>query len=286
MGYRYRKSVKLGPFRATMSKSGMSYSAGVKGARVTKRADGRVRTTVSAPGTGLSRTSTTHRPAPGLPPTGYPPSGQRGTPSPGYGVQQGPSPLRVRRSKRSLKRRIAVAALILIAGVIIVGVVENGHHGAPPASASSSPPPRDAAKVGVPFLAHEGDASAEVTLTKITYAVDRPDGTPANAGEYAVLHLRIVGESAKPFTFNIESFSDQYTQEPDPYQPGDTNIYGVDPTDWSEFPQRLTSDGSVTKGKVVSGTIPLDVSTQSLLLINMYGTDGVTIIAQWLATSK
>jgi hypothetical protein len=58
MGIRYRKTFKAGPFRVTASKSGISYSAGVKGARVTKRADGRTQTTVSAPHTGLSYTST------------------------------------------------------------------------------------------------------------------------------------------------------------------------------------------------------------------------------------
>lgn len=59
MGFTYRKSYKAGPFRITASKSGISYSAGVKGARVTKRADGRTQTTLSAPGTGLRYTSTT-----------------------------------------------------------------------------------------------------------------------------------------------------------------------------------------------------------------------------------
>lgn len=58
MGFSYRKSFKAGPFRVTASKSGISYSAGVKGFRVTKRANGRVRTTVSAPGTGLRYTTT------------------------------------------------------------------------------------------------------------------------------------------------------------------------------------------------------------------------------------
>ena len=61
MGFRYRKSVKLGPFRATVSKTGVSYSAGVKGARVTKRADGRVQTTLSVPRTGASYVSTAKR---------------------------------------------------------------------------------------------------------------------------------------------------------------------------------------------------------------------------------
>lgn len=58
MGFSYRKSVKMGPIRVTASKSGISYSAGVKGARVTKRADGKVQTTLSAPGTGLRYTAT------------------------------------------------------------------------------------------------------------------------------------------------------------------------------------------------------------------------------------
>lgn len=57
MGVKYRKSFKAGPIRVTASKSGISYSAGVKGARITKRADGRVQTTFSAPGTGLSYTT-------------------------------------------------------------------------------------------------------------------------------------------------------------------------------------------------------------------------------------
>ena len=54
MGFRFRKSMKLGPFRVTLSKSGISYSAGVKGLRVTKTASGAVRTTASIPGTGIS----------------------------------------------------------------------------------------------------------------------------------------------------------------------------------------------------------------------------------------
>ena len=54
MGFRFRKSLNLGPFRVTLSKSGLSYSAGVKGLRVTKTASGAVRTTASIPGTGIS----------------------------------------------------------------------------------------------------------------------------------------------------------------------------------------------------------------------------------------
>jgi hypothetical protein len=68
MGMRYRKTVKVGPFRATVSKSGVSYSAGVPGARVTKRADGKVQTTLSAPKTGVSYTHTSRSSKPSAAP--------------------------------------------------------------------------------------------------------------------------------------------------------------------------------------------------------------------------
>ena len=54
MGLRFRKSKNFGPFRFTLSKTGISSSVGVKGFRVTKTASGRVRTTASIPGTGIS----------------------------------------------------------------------------------------------------------------------------------------------------------------------------------------------------------------------------------------
>lgn len=57
MGLSYRKSVKMGPIRVTASKSGISYSAGVKGARVTKRADGKVQTTLSSHGVQYTKTT-------------------------------------------------------------------------------------------------------------------------------------------------------------------------------------------------------------------------------------
>lgn len=58
MGFRFRKSFNAGPFRATLSKSGISTSVGVKGARITNRADGTVQATASIPGTGISHVST------------------------------------------------------------------------------------------------------------------------------------------------------------------------------------------------------------------------------------
>ena len=57
MGFRYRKSVKLGGLRINFSKSGIGYSYGVKGLRYTKTAKGKDRVTASIPGTGLSWTT-------------------------------------------------------------------------------------------------------------------------------------------------------------------------------------------------------------------------------------
>ena len=60
MGFRYRKSINLGGgFRINLSKSGIGYSWGVKGYRVTKTANGGVRRTVSIPGTGISHVTET-----------------------------------------------------------------------------------------------------------------------------------------------------------------------------------------------------------------------------------
>ena len=57
MGFRFRKSVSFGPVRVNLSKSGVGYSVGTKGARITKKANGGTRTTLSIPGTGISHVS-------------------------------------------------------------------------------------------------------------------------------------------------------------------------------------------------------------------------------------
>lgn len=60
MGFRFRKSINLGGgVRINLSKSGVGYSVGTKGLRVTKTADGKTRTTASIPGTGISHVSET-----------------------------------------------------------------------------------------------------------------------------------------------------------------------------------------------------------------------------------
>ena len=54
MGFRFRKSIGAGPFRVNFSKSGIGYSFGVKGARITKKSNGSTMTTIGVPGTGIS----------------------------------------------------------------------------------------------------------------------------------------------------------------------------------------------------------------------------------------
>ena len=54
MGFKFRKSIKAGPLRVNLSKSGIGYSIGGKGLRITKKAGGGTRTTVGIPGTGIS----------------------------------------------------------------------------------------------------------------------------------------------------------------------------------------------------------------------------------------
>lgn len=55
MGFRFRKSINLGGgFKVNISKSGIGYSWGIRGYRVTKTSRGTHRTTISIPGTGIS----------------------------------------------------------------------------------------------------------------------------------------------------------------------------------------------------------------------------------------
>ena len=78
MGFRYRKSFTKGPVRVNLSKSGVGYSVGGKGFRVTKKATGGTRTTATIPGTGISyysdskksKTSRSDAPAPNNAPAG------------------------------------------------------------------------------------------------------------------------------------------------------------------------------------------------------------------------
>lgn len=53
MGWTYRKSMRIGPFRVNLSRSGVGYSLGGGGFRRGVSSRGRRYTSVSIPGTGL-----------------------------------------------------------------------------------------------------------------------------------------------------------------------------------------------------------------------------------------
>ncbi|NLK66290.1 MAG: DUF4236 domain-containing protein [Campylobacteraceae bacterium] len=62
MGFRFRKSINLGGgFRINISKSGIGYSWGTKGYRITRTATGRTRRTAFIPGTGISYVDETRK---------------------------------------------------------------------------------------------------------------------------------------------------------------------------------------------------------------------------------
>ena len=62
MGFRFRKSINLGGgARLNLSKSGIGYSFGVKGARIAKTSKGGTRTTINTPNTGISYVSSSNK---------------------------------------------------------------------------------------------------------------------------------------------------------------------------------------------------------------------------------
>ena len=58
MGFYYRKSVSLGPFRVNVSKTGVGYSVGGRGFRTGVSAKGKRYSTFSIPGTGVGYRTT------------------------------------------------------------------------------------------------------------------------------------------------------------------------------------------------------------------------------------
>jgi hypothetical protein len=58
MGFQYRKSVRLGPFRVNISKSGVGYSVGGRGFRTGVSSRGKRYTTFGLPGSGISYRTT------------------------------------------------------------------------------------------------------------------------------------------------------------------------------------------------------------------------------------
>lgn len=66
MGFYYRKSIGLGPFRVNFSKSGVGYSVGGPGFRTGVSSTGKKYTTFGIPGTGMGyRTASSAKPGKG-----------------------------------------------------------------------------------------------------------------------------------------------------------------------------------------------------------------------------
>jgi hypothetical protein len=87
MGFRMRKSIQIVPdARLNVSSSGIGYSAGSKGMRVTRHANGRVSHTLSISGTGISHSQTLRPAAPSPAPTAQ----ANARPLLGEGPVQGP----------------------------------------------------------------------------------------------------------------------------------------------------------------------------------------------------
>lgn len=85
MGFTARKSFKVMPgVRMTVSKSGVSTSAGVRGARVTRGASGRVTGTVGIPGSGIRHTQTLGGSSSRSRPTSAPAPSQAAPAKPGF----------------------------------------------------------------------------------------------------------------------------------------------------------------------------------------------------------
>ena len=110
MGFRFRKSINAGPFRINLSKSGIGYSVGGKGFRITKKANGGLRTTTSIPGTGISYTKDFS-------------GSKKSTASQGRAVNQNmepPIPPEQPRDKKPWYRRWWA---YVIAAVIVIGII-------------------------------------------------------------------------------------------------------------------------------------------------------------------
>jgi hypothetical protein len=65
MGWYFRRGINLGPFRVNLSRSGVGWSVGRRGARIGVDAKGRRTTHASIPGTGLGHRSVGRRGAKG-----------------------------------------------------------------------------------------------------------------------------------------------------------------------------------------------------------------------------
>lgn len=153
MAWRFRKSLKLGPLRFNLSKSGIGTSIGVRGFRVGTDAKGRSYTAASIPGTGLySRT--------------YSSAAKDAAPPALSAGATGPQPT----SGRGLAMFLLFAAGVLV-GVLLMGIL------------SSSPPPAPASP---PAAVTAPIAPQPATPTKRrTHRAKKPSALASSTGSTA-----------------------------------------------------------------------------------------------------
>ncbi|MDR3726339.1 MAG: DUF4236 domain-containing protein [Terracidiphilus sp.] len=152
MAWRFRKSIKLGPVRLNLSKSGIGTSIGVRGFRVGQDAKGRSYTAASIPGTGIyNRTYTSQ--------------GKEGNATPESVAPQG----------RSSGMGLAVGMLLLafLAGGLVVSVL-TPH----PAPAPAPPPAAVTEPVAPPPATPLKRRRAHGSRRAIAPAVPHRSGSP------------------------------------------------------------------------------------------------------------
>lgn len=215
MGFRFRKSKKIGPFRITASKSGVSYSVGGKGYRLTKQANGKVRQTYSIPGTGISYSETVgstkkKQKKPRIP--GYaPPSNQSGNRD-GHSAPTGP-----KKHRNKLPIIIAVAIVLLFSSC--VAALSGEDDPSTPAAASTS------AVSSEPVEATTSAASS-ASASSVTPAESDPETSKTDSKEEEPATTTIKTDSddkaTSEKTESAETTPDETEAEPEPAAPAAT----------------------------------------------------------------
>lgn len=166
MGFRFRKSVNLGPFRLNFSKSGVGASVGVKGFRVTKKAGGGTRTTASIPGTGISYVTET---------SGKKASAGKRTDSAAPAAQAAPqsapeteSPVNQAARRAGGKKPMGRAPMLVLVVLVIIG-----------AAAACN----EVDKASDPLPAEDEPQQVEETLPPEDDAQDAPEAVPEDEAE-------------------------------------------------------------------------------------------------------
>ena len=166
MGFRFRKSVNLGPFRLNFSKSGVGASVGTKGFRVTKKAGGGTRTTASIPGTGISYVTET---------SGKKASAGKRTDSAAPAAQAAPqsapeteSPVNQAARRAGGKKPMGRAPMLVLVVLVIIG-----------AAAACN----EVDKASDPLPAEDEPQQVEETLPPEDDAQDAPEAVPEDEAE-------------------------------------------------------------------------------------------------------